>query len=366
MSVNLNFFPSRGIAFYMARLFLTRSLAVLAMLVLVLLTLDLLGNSSKILAHAGNGDPELFRYAGLRIPQLISRFLPFSALLGTLIALVSLNQHSEIVTMKAAGISAHQIIAPLIAAGLALSLLLFVFNERIVARANASLSAWEAVDYGPVPPETGTQENVQVQHGEDLIFVRALAGGEDRLRLSGLTLYDRAGGRLRRVIEARRGQWTGEGWRLENVSIFNVDTGQRLNTARAMLGPELRPEQVTLAAVDAEERGFTGLARAILALNAAGRQTGALEAQLWHKLSGPLSTVLMPLLAAVAAFGLARSGHLFVRAVIGMFLGFGYFVADNFALAMGNFGAYPPFLAAWGPFLLFLMIGEAVLIRTEE
>jgi lipopolysaccharide export system permease protein len=55
-----------------------------------------------------------------------------------------------------------------------------------------------------------------------------------------------------------------------------------------------------------------------------------------------------------------------MRAVLGMALGFTYFVADNFALAMGNFGAYPPLLAAWSPFLLFLLIGEAVLIRTEE
>ena len=74
----------------------------------------------------------------------------------------------------------------------------------------------------------------------------------------------------------------------------------------------------------------------------------------------------MPLLAGVAGFGLARSGRLFVRAVIGMGLGFAYFVADNFGLAMGNLGAYPPLLAAWGPFGLFLLIGEAVLIRTEE
>ena len=73
----------------------------------------------------------------------------------------------------------------------------------------------------------------------------------------------------------------------------------------------------------------------------------------------------MPLLAAVAAFGLARSGQLFLRGDRHV-PGFAYFVADNFALAMGNFGAYPPFLAAWGPFLLFLLVGEAVLIRTEE
>jgi lipopolysaccharide export system permease protein len=74
----------------------------------------------------------------------------------------------------------------------------------------------------------------------------------------------------------------------------------------------------------------------------------------------------MPLLGAVAAFGIARSGRLFIRAVIGMALGFAYFVADKFGLAMGNLGAYPPLLAAWGPFLLFLLIGEAVLIQTEE
>ncbi len=79
-----------------------------------------------------------------------------------------------------------------------------------------------------------------------------------------------------------------------------------------------------------------------------------------------LAVVIGTLLGAIAAFGIARSGKLFVRAVIGMVLGFAYFVVDNFALAMGNLGAYPPLLAAWAPFVLFLLIGEAVLIRTEE
>ena len=98
---------------------------------------------------------------------------------------------------------------------------------------------------------------------------------------------------------------------------------------------------------------------------------------LWHlsnvlanepasKLSGPLSALLMPILGSVAAFGLARSGQLFMRAVLGMALGFAYFVADNFSLAMGNLGAYPPVLAAWAPFFLFLLVGETLLFRTEE
>jgi lipopolysaccharide export system permease protein len=118
--------------------------------------------------------------------------------------------------------------------------------------------------------------------------------------------------------------------------------------------------------VSGDELPFWQLTTAIRDLQAAGRPVDALKSVLWHKISGPLSAILMPLLGAVAAFGLARSGKLFVRAVIGMALGFTYFVADNFALAMGDLGAYSPILAAWGPFVLFALIGEAVLVRTEE
>src|ERR671913_1219065 len=130
--INLDFMPSRQLALYAARLFLTRSLAVLIMLVLVLMALDLLGESGKILKVPGNGEAELWRYISLRVPLLISRFLPFSVLLGTLIAFVGLNQHSEVISMKAAGISAHQILAPLIVASLGVAALAFVFNETVV------------------------------------------------------------------------------------------------------------------------------------------------------------------------------------------------------------------------------------------
>ena len=118
--------------------------------------------------------------------------------------------------------------------------------------------------------------------------------------------------------------------------------------------------------MNADGLSFGALDRAIRDLRDAGRPTKSLEGSLWHKLSSPLSAILMPLLGAVAGFGLARSGQLFLRAVIGMALGFFYFVADNFALALGNIGAYPPWLAAWAPFLLFLLIGEVLLVRTEE
>ncbi|HEV7659167.1 MAG TPA: LPS export ABC transporter permease LptG [Allosphingosinicella sp.] len=365
--INLHFFPSKRIAFYMARLFLTRSAAVLVALVAILMMLDLLGNSGKILAHPENGDAELWRYVGLRVPQLIARFLPFSALLGALITLVGLNQNSEIISMKAAGISAHQIIAPLILAAVLIGAIHFVFSERVVTRATAAMSAWEAVEFGRVPPDSDVRANVRIAHGDDIVIARLVTGRGEAVRLDGLEVYDRAGGTLHRIMTARTGRWVpGSGWELTEITQFDVDTDLQQRLPRLRWGRDIDPDQFTLAQVDPNRLNFWQLRDTIAALAAANRSTATLESNLWHKFAAPFSTLLMPLLAAIAAFGLARSGHVFMRAVIGMALGFAYFVADNFALAMGNLGAYPPFLAAWGPFLLFLLVGEAVLIRTEE
>ncbi|MBO9714298.1 LPS export ABC transporter permease LptG [Sphingomonas sp.] len=361
-----NFFPSRTISLYMVKMFMIRTFAILAALVLVLQMLDLLSESGKILAVPGNGDGEIWRYVSMRTPEIISRFLPFSALLGTIITLSQLNQNSEVVAMKSSGLSAHQVLAPLIVAGLGVAIVSFAFNERIVARATATLEAWKAVDYNRLPVDHGDRSNVWVRSGDDLIQVEQINGRGDAARLRGITINERDKGALTSMIMADSGTREGKGWRLQNARRFDVMTGKLTPLGTVHAADGVRPDQFTLAQVDADSLSFIGLSEAITDLKAAGRQTDALEGALWHKFSGPLSAVLMPLLGAVAAFGIARSGKLFLRAVVGMALGFLYFVADNFALAMGNLGAYWPFLAAWGPFLLFLMIGEAVLLRTEE
>lgn len=362
----LNLFPSRTVAWYMARMFLVRTLAVLFMLVLVLQTLDLLSESGKVLAHPGNGNAEIWRYVGLRTPQIIARFLPFSVLLGTIITLSTLNQNSEVISLKAAGLSAHQVLAPLIVAALGVAIVSFAFNERIVTRATATLAQWEDVDFGPIPIDRGDRTNVWVRDDDDLIRVGQVRGRGDAAVLNDVTVYERVDGSLRTLLNVPQAVRDGTGWRGANATRFEIATGSNQRLERVTFAEGVRPDQFALASVNADGMSFMALSEAIDDLDAAGRPTAALEGGLWHKLSGPLSSILMPLLGAVAAFGIARSGKLFVRAVIGMALGFAYFVADNFALAMGNLGAYPPFLAAWAPFLLFLLIGEAVLIRTEE
>ena len=361
-----SFFPSRVVAVYMARLFLTRTFGILAVLVLILQALDLLSESGRILAHAGNGDAQVWHYVSLRVPQIVSTFLPFSVLLGTILTLITMNANSEVIALKAAGLSAHQVLAPLLLASLGIAAVSFAFNDHVVARATATLNQWQKVDYGPLPIDRGDRSNVWVRDGDDLIEVDQITGRGNRAQLGGVTLYDRTGGNLVAITRAPHGRRDRNAWLIGPTTRFDVASGHLGNLGVVRIAEHVRPDQFTLASVDADGLSFRALRGAIGDLADAGRPTKALEGALWHKLSGPLSALLMPLLGAVAAFGIARSGKLFIRAVIGMGLGFLYFVADNFALAMGNLGAYPPFLAAWAPFLLFLLIGEAVLIRSEE
>jgi lipopolysaccharide export system permease protein len=366
--MRLDFFPSRTLNLYLARLFVVRIFAVLVMLVLVIQTLDLLGNSGAILSYPGNGDAELWQYVVLRLPAHASRFLAYSVLLATIVTLVTLNQNSEVISMKAAGLSAHQILAPLILTAAAVSAGSFIFNETVVTHSVASLREWRSVEYGPVPEESGVRNNVYFAVGTDIFTAQTMSGSGDATVMTGVTYYRRDdSGRIIDQVRAPGATYASPGWQLDEPRRFDAETvSAEVLDQPLVVATELTPDQVAISRVDGEAENIFELSRSIDLLERNGLQTEKLRGMWWHKFSGPLSAVLMPLLGAVAGFGLARSGHLFLRAVIGISLGFAYFVVDNTALAMGNFGGYPPILAAWAPFFLFALVGETVLIRTEE
>lgn len=365
--MEFDFFPSRTLAFYLARLFVTRILGVLLLLVLVLQMLDLLSESGRVLSYPGNGEAQLWHYVSLRVPQLIARFLPYSVLLATLFTFWPLNTNSEVIAMRAAGLSAHQILAPLLVSALAISVVSLTFNERVVTRATAALKAWDAADYGPIPTDPATRENVYLPDGVNILAATQVSGTGAATRMNGVTWYQRdPHGIVIAELRSPSATYANPGWRLDAPVRFDVASTATAKLPAQVVAPGVTPAQVAITRVDPDRQDIFTLSRSIAALEASGRRTSELNGAWWHKLSGPFSALLMPLLGSVAAFGLARSGQLLVRAVIGMALGFAYFVVDNAALAMGNFGGYPPLIAAWAPFLLFVLLGETVLVRTEE
>lgn len=365
--MQFDFFPSRTLTLYLARLFVMRILGVLVMLVLVLQVLDLLGESGDILAVPGNGEAQLWAYVGLRAPQLVATFLPYSVLLATIITLATLNQNSEVIAMKAAGLSAHQILAPLFLTALVMSGISLAFNERVVTRGTATLKAWKNANYGAIPRDSGVRTNVYLADGHDILMAAMVTGEGKAMKMTGVTWYGAgADDGIALEIRSPHATYANPGWRLDAPVRFDAATTRQQSIPSLVVAAGVTPAQVEISNVDADAQDIFTLAHSISALKAAGRRTGELDGKWWHKLSSPLSAALMPLLGAVAAFGLARSGQLLMRAVIGMALGFTFFVVDNAALSLGSFGGYPPLIAAWAPFLLFALVGETVLVRTEE
>src|SRR6185369_4091582 len=224
-------------------------------------------------------------------PLIISRFLPFSVLLGTLIAFVGLNQHSEVVAMKAAGISAHQILAPLILASLGVAAILFAFNETVVVKSARVVTAWSDNDYKPIPPESGVMSNVWLLNGEDLIRAGRVSGAGPTFEADALAIYDRTGGELSRVIRADTAMpRPGTGmWVLENARVYDAAMNLVMKQPR-MDGLEgVTPEQLTLAKVDPTQLDYWTLQQRVGELERAGRPTDEARAGLAHKISQPLS-----------------------------------------------------------------------------
>jgi lipopolysaccharide export system permease protein len=260
----------------------------------------------------------------------------------------------------------------------------FGFNERFVTRATATLKAWQSTEYGAMPQGEGVHGDVYIGDGPDILAADSVSGSGLTMQMDGVTWYHRdPHGQIIEQIRSPHARYvrTGPaipakgvkqkvrqtgGWLLDAPRHFETQSLASGPIAPLIVAQGVTPAQVEISTVDADGENIFALGRSIDTLRANGRRTAELDGKWWHKLSGPLSALLMPLLGAVAAFGLARSGQLLIRAVIGMALGFTYFVIDNAALALGNFGGYPPLIAAWGPFLLFLLVGETVLIRTEE
>ena len=239
------------------------------------------------------------------MPQLVARFLPYSVLLATILTLATLNQNSEVIAMKAAGLSAHQVLAPLFLTAAIASVFSFGFNERVVTRANATLKAWQAEEYGPIPKDSAIRSNVYLRDGANVLAIGQIRGEGAGTVMERVTWYRRdANGMIVEQIRSPRATFAAPGWRLEAPEAFDVASAETKPLAGLVLAREISPAQVAISTVDPDAEDLIHLTGTIREMKAAGRRTTEIEGKWWHKLSGPLSALLMPLLGAIAALAL--------------------------------------------------------------
>ena len=323
---------------YLAKLFLVRYVIILVGLIATLQMLDLLAKSEEILAGEGAVYMDLWRYVTMRSPHLASLFSPFVALLSSILTLSVLNVNSEIVIMKASGWSAFRILVPLMAISMLIGVVSFVFSETVTVHARADLRNWEANAFAAdIPPAPDSVYDAWVTDGQNLVKAESASRNGSILLLDQVTQYIRDDDKnITNIIKADFAVYRDESWKLFEVKTFDLKTLEISVLENLDWETSIPPERFISLAIIADQVNLPRLRRAITQLQSEGHDTDNLVTMMHQKYVSPLSTLLMPLLAGLAAFGLHRGGNLFGRILITLSMGFGFFVVNNLLLPLAS------------------------------
>ncbi|HYC04525.1 MAG TPA: LPS export ABC transporter permease LptG [Azospirillaceae bacterium] len=350
---------------YLSRQFLTRVLAALFAFTALLQLLDLLDAASDVLERGG-GVGDIAYYALLRLPVIMDRVLPLAVLMGALLTLLGLAQNNEIVALKSAGLTPYRLLGVLAPAAVGIGLFHFVLADQVVPRAErAFLSWWQ--ESNPPGEEAERGKPVWLRAGGTILRVdRVLDRGR---RLEGVELYPRdAAGRMQERITAGAATFEDGAWTLIGAQRVGLRAGGGTEIRREARLPwdlTLHPTNVVEVAAPTEKVPAHRL-RTILSGDWSGSNSPAYYRTRLHKTySGPLASLIMLLLAAPVAHGMRRSGNLAGGLTVGIVAGLLYLLTDGMLAALGEAGAMPAAMAAWGPTALFASIGAAIMVHVE-
>jgi len=307
----------------------------------------------------------------LKSPQVIIQLLPFVFLFGTLAAFVGLNRRSELIAMRAAGVSAWRFVLPAAGAALMLGVLtvaalgpLAASSDGLFQRERARLSG-SAAGAEALP-------TVWIREGDDTrqMVIRAERQDRSNARLLDVTFFiytnDAAGMRtFSERIDADAASLSNGRWRLVNA--VGAEIGQRaVRYATLDLPSSLADEEAFERFARPQSTSFWSLPAQIDRVEAAGFSSTAYRLRLQQLLATPLMFAAMSILAAAFSLRLMRLGDLARMSVAAVVLGFGFFFVNQAASAFGSAEVIPPWLAAWLPPLLTALAAFTLLFYTED
>jgi LPS export ABC transporter permease LptG/LPS export ABC transporter permease LptF len=360
---------------YVVREFVGSFLLVLASFVLLMLIFtffDLVGDILRNrIALIVVGD-----YLINLTPSMISQIAPLAVLIAALVTFGVLNRNSEIVAMKATGISLYRLIVPILVIAAVLAACLFAFDQYYLPQANRRQEALRSVIKGRPPqtflhPEQTWMFGVQPKPGEPGRIFYYQFFNPDSNEFANISVFEFNPDtfELTRRIFAKRAVWdpVDSNWSFENGWMRDL-SGAGVTNYRTYLRanfPEIHatPDYFKKEALESQEMSFGQLDAYIRDLGQSGFDTMRLRVALWQKLAHPLVAVVMVLLAIPFALAMGRRGSLTGIAVaIGVALA--YWVVDGLFGAMGAVNYLPAALAAWSSDVLFALVGGYLLLRT--
>ena len=357
------------------RYVLVRTLLGVAMALAVISTIILLSNFVELSRTVGvrakeASAVEVLGLALLESPTVILMLLPFAFLFGVLGAFVNLNRRSELIAMRAAGVSAWRFIFPAAGAALLIGMLTVVALNPVASAMSDQFQKLQTKlmeGYLDDKPKA-----IWIRQGDKQrqMIIRAASNEEPGVHLKDISLFiynlDSDGSlRFSRRIDAREARLQHGQWLLTGAK--EGQPGEQARTFEAVTIPSTLNEHTALERFSSPAAiPFWGLPGVIKRTERAGFSATSYRLQFQQLLATPLMFAAMSILAAAFSLRLLRLGGLAGLAGSGVALGFVFFFMNQLCNALGKGDMIPAVVAAWTPPVLAILAGLTLLCYTED
>lgn len=349
---------------YIGRIILYQTAVVLTVLVglfMFIAFIDQVGD----LGTGNYGILDAMEFTALSIPRIIYEVFPMSALLGSILGLSSLAVDSELIVIRAAGVSVARLIGSVFKIGALLAIAAMLIGELVTpwSETQAQRGRAEAMqedisqqtDFGLWMRDRMTYVNVgEVLPDLSLLNVRIFEFDNE--------------GRLRSLVYADEGDYRNQRWRLDGIeqTLINEDRSgaESKEVKAAYWTTDVTPEILAVFLISPDQLSAWQLNRYIQHLKENSQDTHSYELAFWHKIMTPVATAVMVILAIPFVFSQVRTGSFGRNLFFGIMLGLAYFAFDKGFGYVVLVADIPPLLGAVLPTLVFLAIG-VVLLRNQ-
>jgi LPS export ABC transporter permease LptF/LPS export ABC transporter permease LptG len=327
--------------------------------------------SDKLLKGSASG-ANLLQYFWFATAQFAYYTLPIAVLIAVLVTIGMLTRNSELIVMKACGVSLYRTAAPMLACATAIGAVLFLLDATVLGSANRIAEGLRDRMKGIVRVRPLDEPWLAGQDGT-LYNVRNYNAA--RRSFEHIGIYELAGDmRLTRRTFAGRGRYEGGPddaseaiWRLEDgwTRTFGDDGGVlRLEEFTSALRGLEPVSYFSQEPPDERFMSYSELRAHTDRLRLLGFDVAQFDVEVARKVAYPFVCIIMALIAIPFATTVGRSGTM-AGIAIGVALALFYWGAINISAALGAGGLMTPLMAAWAPNLLF-GAGAAYLLLTVK
>ncbi len=305
----------------------------------------------------------------LHLPSYSELVLPFAVLIGSIGGFLLLSRSSELVILRAAGMSVWQILVPGIAVTLSLGVFAVTVYNPLAAMARDRADSLYAQAFGKQASllKTSNAGAWLRQDGSDgQSVMHARLASNNGLSLTSITIfqYDKANNFLER-IEAEHAELKEGRWEMTSAWVSAVGR-EPTHYDRYVLSTYLSPTQVRDSLGSVLSVSFWELPGFIEIADKAGLSARRHKLQYQMLLSRPFLLSVMVLLAATCSLRAFRFGKIQSMVITGLGAGFAFFILTEISRNLGMSGHASPEIAAWTPAIFICLLTLTVLLYQED